>query len=287
MDPTVRSAALARHGLVLAEEAQQLLPAERRALVLVQPTVLVAHPQPLDVAAHVAAVEWSAAGVVLCGRTALWAYGLAVAAPDGLVDVAVPASRQLALNPPARVRRLAPALLRGSRDVAGHCTVSLETALVQTAEDAGSEELISTVEEALNQRRTTPDRLRQRCGRGIAGSARLREVLDELGDGAVDRLPRLLRHALEDAGVTGLESEVPVRSQLGETAYLDILQRASCNAVEVDGWASHSKRARFLADRRRDRWVRRELGITTTRVAAEEVENRCAQVVTELLPLLR
>lgn len=286
MDPIRQAAARAHLGLVLAEEARTLPAGERRALVVVQPRVLAAGTQPLSVAAHVAAVEWSTTGVVLCGRTALWAHGLASTGVGGVVDVAVPASRQLVLHPPVRVRRLAPALLHGARRVAGHDTVSIETALVQTAETADEAELLGLVEEVLRHRWTTVARLQQRCGRGIAGSARLRSVLDGLSDGAVDRLPRLLRRALEAAGVTGLESEVQVRSRAGESAYLDLLQRSSCNAVEIDGWSTHSRRARFLADRRRDRWIRRELGITTTRVAAEEVQHRCAHVVAELLTML-
>jgi very-short-patch-repair endonuclease len=80
---------------------------------------------------------------------------------------------------------------------------------------------------------------------------------------------------------------VPLRSSTGATAYIDLLHRASSNAVEVDGWATHSRRHRFMADRRRDRWVRREHGITTTRVAADEVAQRLGGVVAELLPLLR
>jgi len=115
----------------------------------------------------------------------------------------------------------------------------------------------------------------------------LRRLLDELEGGGSDRGPRLLRRALETAGVIGLESEVPLRSTSGEAAYLDLLHPASRNAVEVDGWLTHSRRQQFLADRRRDRWVRREHGITTTRVAAAEVEHRLDAVVAELLTLLR
>lgn len=287
MDPRVRAAALHRDGLLLAQEARRLPAGQRAALVLVQPGVLVAATQPLDLTTRVSAVLASADGLVLAGRTALWAYGVDSGPTQPTLDVAVPAARQLVLLPPARVRRLAPSLLPGARSAGGRPVVALEVAVVQAAEELAAEQLLAVVEEVLRQRMTTTARLRARCGRGIAGSTRLRQLLDVLEGAGADRLPRKLRLALEDAGVTGLQSEVPLRSTSGETAYVDLLHAASRNAVEVDGWVTHSRRERFLADRRRDRWVRREHGITTTRVAAEEVERRLDVVVAELLPLLR
>lgn len=286
MDPQLRTTALERHGLLLAGEVRCLPAGERRGLVVVQPGVLVAATQPLDLPTRVAAVERSTRDVVLAGRTALWAYGSAAGEPD-VVDVAVPDTRQLVLLPPVRVRRLAPSLLAGVRNAGGHRVVSVETAVVQAAEELAGVQLLPVVEELLRNRLTTVSRLRARCRRGVAGSAALRSLLADLDDGAVDRGPRLLRRALETAGVDGFESEVPLRSADGAVAYVDLLHRRSRHAVEVDGWATHSRRERFLADRRRDRWLRRDHGLTTVRVAAEEVERRLDAVVAELLPLLR
>lgn len=285
MDAQLRATALDRHGLLLAAEARALGAGERRALVVVQPHVLVAATQPLDLATRVAAAEHSKRDLVLAGRTALWAYGLAPTSE--VVDVAVPDTRQVVLLPPVRVRRLAPSLLTGVRQVDGHSVVALEVAVVQAAEDLAPPDLLELVEEVLRQRRTTLTRLRARCRRGVAGSAALRRLLDEVSDGAVDRAPRLLRRALEARGVVGLESEVPLSSASGATAYVDLLHRRSRHAVEVDGWLTHARRERFLADRRRDRWLRAEHGLTTVRIAAEEVDRRCDAVVAELLPLLR
>ena len=282
MDDALRRAALSRHGLVLRGEAAGLPAGERRALVVAQPRVLVAGTQPQDRATRVAAVELSAPQVVLAGRTAAWAHGLDVV-DDGTVDVAAPDTEQLVLLPPARVRRLAPSLLTGVRSVRGHRVVSVETALVQCAER--TDDLLDLVEQALRDRLTTPDRLRRRCGRGIAGSAALRVVVAELDAGA-DRLPRRLRSALEAAGVRGLESEVRVLSPDGACAWLDLLHRPSRTALEVDGWTAHGTRTAFLADRRRDRWVHRTHGLSTLRVTAWEVEQRLDDVVRELAPLL-
>lgn len=287
MDPQLRATALDRHGLLLVAEVQGLPAGERRGLVVVQPGVLAAATQPLDLATRVAAVEQSASGVVLAGLTALWAYGVVADGEPVVVDVAVPDTRQLVLLPPVRVRRLAPSLLVGVRTAAGHPVVSIETAAVQAAEELSASQLLPVVEELLRQRLTTVPRLRERCRRGVAGSALLRRLLEDLDDGAVDRGPRLLRRALEAAGVVDLQSEVPLRSTDGAVAYVDLLHRRSRHAVEVDGWMTHSRRERFLADRRRDRWLRRDHGLTTVRVAAEEVERRLDAVVAELLPLLR
>ena len=286
MDEHLRTTARRRHGLVLAAEAAALPAAERRALVAVQPGVLVAQTQPLDARTLVAAAELSKPGLVLAGRTALWVHG--VGEPGDVVDVAVPDVRQVVLHPPARVRRLAPSLLAGVRTVDGHEVVSVETAVVQRAEAAAHAALLTDVEEALRQRLTTLDRLRRRCRRGVKGSTALREAVEVLSDGDLGELARELRRALHAAGVTGLESEVPVRSASGATAYLDLLHRPSRNAFEVDGWSAHIDRARFVADRRRDRWVRREHGIATTRIAADELRRDLAGVVRhELLPILR
>ena len=285
MDEQLRTTARRRHGLVLAAEAAALPAAERRALVVVQPGVLVAQTQPLDAATAVAAAELSKPRLVLAGRTALWVHG--VGDPGDAVDVAVPA-RQVVLHPPVRVRRLAPSLLTGVRTVDGHQVVSVETAVVQRAELAADAALLTDVEDVLRQRLTTLDRLRRRCRRGVKGSAALRGALEVVSDGDLDALVRDLRRALQSAGVVGLESEVLVRSSSGTTAYLDLLHRPSGNAFEVDGWSAHTDRSRFVADRRRDRWVRREHGIATTRLAADELRRDLAGVVRdELLPLLR
>lgn len=285
VDTALRRSALDRHGLLLREEAEALPVAQRRALVLVQPRVLAAPTTPLGPEAHLLAVVLSSPDVVLAGRTAAWRYGLTT--PGAVVDVGLPAQRQRVLLEPARVRRLAPSLLRATRAVDGMRSVSVETAVVQSAEHAAADCVVAVVEAAVRGRLTTVDRLRTACRRGVAGSALLRLVLDDMADGAVDRWPRRLRRALEHAGITDLESEVRCTSSSGEVVYLDLLCRRAHRAVEVDGWESHGRRTAFVADRRRDRWLQQELSIATTRVAASELQRDLPGVVRELLPLLR
>lgn len=284
MDPLARKDVLTRGGLILPGELGGLSAGERRGLVPVQPRVFVAQTQPVDTPTLVAAVDLSTEGHAFAGVTALWIYGALKPRPG--VDVAVPDTRQLVLLPPARVRRLAPSLLAGRRSMGDHPVVSLETAVVQGAELLSAADLLAVLEHVLRHRLTTHDRLLRACRRGVKGSTALRSALRVVADGDLEHLKRELRRALEAAGVVGLESEVPVRSSSGAIAYLDLVHRASGNAFEVDGWATHSERGRFVADRRRDRWVRREHGITTTRIAADEARRSMPDVVDELLPLV-
>lgn len=249
-----------------------------------QPGVLVAQTQPVDASALVTAVGLSVTGEHwFAGRTALWLYG--AGPPPIAVDVGVRDTRQLVLSKPVRVRRLAPSLLRSTRTVDGRPLVALETAVVQSAESADVD-VLALVEDVLRRRLTTVDRLLRTCRRGVGGSAALRAALDVVADGDLEHLKRQLRAALTAAGVRDLASEVPLRSSGGALAYLDLLHGPSRNAVEVDGWQAHTERGRFIADRRRDRWVRREHGIATLRVAADELRADLPAVVDELLPVL-
>lgn len=282
VDDDLAAVARRRGGFVRPDELGGLSRARRRGLVVAQPGVLVAETQPLGARDVVRAVRLSVRGDYwFAGRAALWIHG--AGSEPTVVDVAVRDVRQIVLAPPVRVRRLAPSLLTSTRTVSGLPVVSLETAVVQSAEQP--DDLLDVVEDVLRRRATTPARLRSTCRRGVAGSAALRAVLDVVSDGDLEELKRRLRAALVGAGVRGLRSEVAVRSASGAVAYLDLYDDVTRNAVELDGWASHTERARFRADRRRDRWVRSEHGILTTRVAADEVRDDVVAVAAELAPL--
>jgi hypothetical protein len=113
-------------------------------------------------------------------------------------------------------------------------------------------------------------RLRARCRRGLAGSARVRQACDELVGTSLDGAVRRLRTALEARGVSGLECEVRFVNDDGAACYGDLWCPAARTLVEVDGWLSHAVRARFQADRRRDRWMAHRHGVTTVRVDVTE-----------------
>lgn len=285
MEEPVRARARARFGLVLGSEIGVPRTARRAGLVAVQPGAFVAATQPVDAELIAQALRLTVTGdAAFAGCTALWRYG--VLASRGPVELAVPDTRQLALHDGVRVRRLAPSLLARRRTLEGWPLVAFETAVVQAAETLDAAELAELAERVLRERRTTHDRLLAACRRGVSGAAALRRTLEPLADGDLEEQKRRLRRALEAAGVTGLRSEVQVRSASGAVVYLDLLHEGSRNVLEVDGFASHSTRERFLADRRRDRWLRREKGLLTTRVAAVEVRDRLPATVAELVPLL-
>ena len=83
----------------------------------------------------------------------------------------------------------------------------------------------------------------------------------------------------------GLEVEVGLTSSSGASCWLDLLHRPTMRAVATDGAASHGTAQQQLTERRRDRWVLLEHGISTTRVTAGEVRRHLPRLVRELLPL--
>jgi very-short-patch-repair endonuclease len=286
VDDLLSQQARAAHGLVAASllGERPAREAAKRRLVIVQPRVYAAVTQPLTADQQVAAVRSSAQGsYAFVGWTALWLYGLAdVPAP---VQVGVPHSTRLRARPPVEVRRVAPAVLEGSRTVRGSRVVALEVAVVQACA-RGDRPALALVEQVLRDRTTTVPRLRARCRRGVAGSAAVRRAVDELAGTSLDAAVRRLHDALEVRGVRGLRSEVRFVSAAGASAYADLLDEASATVVEVDGFLSHTDRARFRSDRRRDRWLHAEHGMLTVRIDAGETLDDLAAVADEVAALV-
>jgi hypothetical protein len=164
--------------------------------------------------------------------------------------------------------------------------VDLEVAVIQAAVGRAPAAVVELLEPLLRERRTTVVRLRARCRRGVEGSAAVRRAVDELVGVSLDRSVRHLRRALEARGVTGLRTEVRFTSAAGASCYGDLLHEPTMTLVEVDGFLSHAVRERFRADRRRDRWMRRDHAVTTIRVDAAEVWEDVDALADELLPLL-
>lgn len=257
----------------------------RRRLVVVQPRVYVAETQPVSAADQVEAIRMSVQGdYALLGSTALWVYGLAE--PPEVVVAGVEHSTRFRARPPARIRRVSPAVLQGLRTLEAGCVVALEVAVVQAAAGAPAKQVTAMVELVLRERRTTVPRLRSRLRRGLAGSAPVRSAVDELSGTSLDGAVRRLHAALEQRGVTGLLTEVRFTSASGATAYGDLVDEASHTVVEIDGYLSHIERSRFRADRRRDRWMHSEHGLLTVRVDAAETRDDLDGVADELAALL-
>ena len=93
---------------------------------------------------------------------------------------------------------------------------------------------------------------------------------------------RRLKAALEQRGVDGLETEVRFTNRDGASAYADLFHRATLTAFEVDGLVEHSRRARFRADRRRDRWMHHEHHVSTLRIDVLEIREDLDALADEL-----
>lgn len=260
--------------------------AARAELVEVHPRAYVAGTQPVDARVLLAAMaaadghrDWA-----VMEAAAVWLHGYG--AEPGQLVVGVASTRRLAVRPPAKTRRVAAWLLEGTRVLDGVRVVALETALVQVASTSSHEDLTTLVERAVRDRRTTLTRLRARRRRGFKGSAAVGRVCDELSGGSMDADVRRLKAALQARGIHGLEVEVRFRNAAGATAYADLLDRLTMTALEVDGYVTHTERSAFRSDRRRDRWMRTQHGVTTLRVDVAEIRQALDAVADELVAFL-
>jgi very-short-patch-repair endonuclease len=160
----------------------------------------------------------------------------------------------------------------------------LETTVRQIAAVVSRSSLRDLVQQLLLDRRTTIDRLRAVLGRGLDGSAALRELLVEIDPACHEYWERLIRRRLARAGVA-TEPQILLVGSRGRRAYLDLGIRAIRFGVEIDGFASHMRR--FAADRRRARMVCLELGWELAPVAVAEIAVDEDAVIRELLGYLR
>jgi hypothetical protein len=290
MDDATRRRARSRKGVVpgSALGTQPDRAAERAGLVVVQPRAYVAATQPVDGAVQVEALRRSIRTPkwAVLGEGALWLYGVrACPSPENLV-VGVPHSTRLRLVTPVAVSRVSDGVLARVRTRRGIPVVDLEMALIQAATGKRLPDVRAVLEPILRERRTTAARLRERCQRGLSGSASIRRGVDELAGGSLDAAVRRLERALEQRGVTGLECEIRFTSDAGANCYGDLWSAATRTLVEADGFLTHAVRERFRADRRRDRWMKREHEVTTLRVDVTEVWESLDDLADELGPML-
>lgn len=256
--------------------------ATRSGLREVQPGAFLARTQPYDVPAQLASlkVSYPGGGWTVMGEGALWLMGLAE--QPATLTVGIPLASELAVRRPIHCRRVAASILRGSRECAGSSVVALGIAVIQSSFRKPAAQVRPLIETLLRERRTTIPRLRGRLGRGIAGSAVVRRVIDDLVGGSLEVDVRRLKVALEACGVVGLACEVRFVNGAGASAYADLLHWPTMTVIEVDGLLDHLERARFRADRRRDRWMLREHAARTLRVEVCEVRADVVGLAQEL-----
>jgi hypothetical protein len=286
---TWQEAARAARGVVPAAAlgVQPTRTAGSAGLVVAQPRVYLAATQPVDGPVLVEAVRQCVrTRFAFLATAALWLHGAGPPPASDDVLVGVPHTSRLRLDPPVQVRRVSEDVLHGVRVRADCPVVDLEMAAVQRAAEVPRSDVAALLEPLLRERRTTVVRLRARCRRGLSGSAAVRAALDELVGGSLDRAVRELRKALERRGVAGLECEVRFLSDEGARCYGDLWCPAARVLVEVDGFLTHAVRARFRADRRRDRWMAGQHGVTTLRVDVAEVFEGLEALADELAGIL-
>lgn len=260
--------------------------ARARGLVPLQRETYIAATQPLGVLEALEGLrEGPRSDFVVMGALALWLHVGGAVPPVGLVGVRH--SQRLAVRPPLLRRRASDAVLRGRRVLRGFPVVALEVAVIQVAATLPPTDLLAVVEPLVRSRTTTLFRLRARCRRGLAGSAAVRRVCDELAGTSLEVAVRQLREGLEARGVTGLEVEVQFVSASGAIAYADLRLARRRISIEVDGFLDHAERNRFRTDRRRDRWLLKDHQETVLRVAADEVRDDLDALADELAAMLR
>lgn len=112
---------------------------------------------------------------------------------------------------------------------------------------------VALIDAAKQSRLVKQDDLRRAHRRhpGCWGSATMATLLTRTGDGAHSELERLAVGALRRAGITGFHPNLTVRLAGGSTAEIDIAFPERRLAIELDGFAFHSRPAAFRRDLRR------------------------------------
>lgn len=117
--------------------------------------------------------------------------------------------------------------------------------------------------------------IEERAGR--RGNRSLRHVRDQIAGGALSAAERRLHRLLARAQLVGWEADVRVFDGSGLIGRVDVLFPAAKVAIEVDGYAYHSRGA-FQADRtKQNRLV--SAGYTVLRFTWADLHDRPAEVV--------
>lgn len=174
--------------------------------------------------------------------------------------------------PPRRLIELAPVL-------------AVPLVIIQCASMLPRDDVVTLVEHTVRQKRCTLEQLRACCRRGVAGSAVLRSVVEELSEGT-DRWARVLLRLLVAAGLPRPETERGVPGD-APRIYLDLCWWWLRLAIEVDDWASHASREASERDRDRDRWLMSDYGVTVLRVTPRQIRDQPQKVVRDIVAAYR
>jgi very-short-patch-repair endonuclease len=140
------------------------------------------------------------------------------------------------------------------------------------------------VQHALRRRQVGFAQLTATLGRGLAGSAKLRQVLEEVGPGFQVKWERMVHRAVLRRGIR-LKPQAKVEAPGGRVAFIDLGIEELKFGVEIDGFLNHM--ARFAADRRRARMLAVEMDWTIAPFAVEEIAADLEAVADEIVAHVR
>lgn len=167
--------------------------------------------------------------------------------------------------------------------VVQHPVSMLRPCLLQCAAVLAHDDLLTLIADVVRQERMTLPFLREGCGRGVDGSARLRHALDELANDGIDRWMRVLTRHLVAAGLPRPALEVRFLDGARLRAVLDGYYAEAKLALEVDDDETHGSRDAGERDRQRDRWLYQAYGITTVRTTPRELRRHPQKVVHDVM----
>ncbi|HEY2221193.1 type IV toxin-antitoxin system AbiEi family antitoxin domain-containing protein [Actinomycetospora sp.] len=225
------------------------------------------------------AAEWVRPVGALVGMSAAWWLGLGVASPHPVTVTAPPGSRRRAPSGVYLVRRD----LRGDRiEYRGLWVASKALATLDAAVALGRDGQ-AFLDRVLQQRVVTLEELRATQARhlGRRGSATAHRLLVQAGDRAASEPERRFVALLRRGGIAGWRVNLEVTLTSGREAILDVAFPAVRFAIEVDGWAFHSERDRFVRDRSRKRALVAD-GWTVVEVTWDDLVNRPGEVLDEV-----
>lgn len=248
------------------------------------PGVSFAIAWPYTAAARVrVAAGWARDGGALAAVTAARWLGLDVVSPSP-ITVVLP--RGCSRRAPAGVT-VVQRDLRGDRlRHRGLWVVSRPLAVLDAAVALGRAGQ-PFLDRALQQH-VTLDELRTAQARhlGRRGSATAGRLIAQAGDRAASGAERRAIALLRRAGITGWRVNLPVPLCDGRRAIVDIAFPEVRFALEVDGWAFHVDRERFVGGRGRKRELV-ALGWTVAEVTWEDLVERPDEVVDHVRRTLR
>jgi very-short-patch-repair endonuclease len=270
-----------RLGVAAGDIERRLLDGEWR-LVMADVMILAGAPLTEDMKAWTAALAVGG-DFALAGCTAGRWLGLERVPMHERVRVVIPHTRVLSPLPFVDVRRVTPA----SWQIVWRSGLPT-TSVAVTIRDIAAEHDLSTVRDivqhSLRRRQVRFEELAATLGRGLAGAALLRRVLEEVGPGFQVKWERMVFRAVLRRGLR-LTPQAPVNAPDGRQAFIDLGIPEIKFGVEIDGFLNHM--ARFAADRKRARLLAMEMGWMIAPYAVEEIVANLDAVADEIVRYAR